>query len=89
MDIYVDNIDPTIENVLRIEECEFPGINDLTSKSDQDQDVFKLDIIQEQPEMDGEDEKCNYDYKGDIIVKRNIFGYLRKEVRKLILSIQK
>ena len=45
------------------------------------QDVFKLDVIQEQPEMDGEDEKCNYDYKGDIIVKRNTFGYLRTEVR--------
>ena len=77
----MDNIDPSIENVLRIEECEFPGINDVRSKSDQDQDVFKLDIIQEQPEMDGEDEKCNYDYKGDIIVKRNTFGYLRQEVK--------
>ena len=37
--------------------------------------------VQEQPEMDGEDEKCNYNYKGDIVVKRNTFGYLRKEVR--------
>ena len=82
-DIFMDNIDPSIENVLRIEECEFPGINDVTSSSDIGRDLFKLDIIQEQPEMDGEDEKCNYDYKGDIIVKRNTFGYLRKEVRKL------
>ena len=80
-DIFMDNIDPSIENVLRIEECEFPGINDVTSSSDIGRDLFKLDIIQEQPEMDGEDEKCNYDYKGDIIVKRNTFGYLRKEVR--------
>ena len=77
----MDNIAPGIENVLRIEECEFPGVNDVTSSSDIGRDVFKLDIIQEQPEMDGEDEKCNYDYKGDIIVKRNTFGYLRKEVR--------
>ena len=37
--------------------------------------------VQEQPEMDGEDEKCNYNYKGDIVVKRNTFGYLRNEVR--------
>ena len=37
--------------------------------------------VQEQPEMDGEDEKCNYNYKGDIVVKRNTFGYLRKEVK--------
>ena len=46
VDIFMDNIDPTIENVLRIEECEFPGINDVTSSSDNGRDVFKLDIIQ-------------------------------------------
>jgi len=84
VDIFMDNIYPSIENVLRIEECEFPGVNDVTSSSDIGRDVFKLDIIQEQPEMDGEDEKCNYDYKGDIIVKRNTFGYLRKENFKII-----
>ena len=46
VDIFMDNIDPTIENVFRIEECEFPGINDVTSSSDNGRDVFKLDIIQ-------------------------------------------
>ena len=46
VDISVDNFNPAIENVLRIEECEFPGINDVTSSSDIARDVFKLDIIQ-------------------------------------------
>ena len=81
VDLFVENINSSIDSVLRIEECEFPGISDVTSSSEIGKDLFSLDILQEQPEMVGDDEKCNFDYKGDIIVKRNTFGYLRKEVR--------
>ena len=56
------------------------GVSDVTS-NEINNDIFKLDILQETPEMDGDNEECNYDYTGDVIIKKNSFGYLRREVR--------
>ena len=82
IDIQVENINGSMDHVLRFEECDFPGVSDLLDSSELNADIFKLEVLTETPEMDGEDEKCNYDYKGDIIFKNNRFGYLRTEVSK-------
>ena len=73
--IQVENINASISNVFRIEESVFPGIEDVTKDDD---DKFVLEVRNEQPELDGSTKKCNYDYKGDIIFRRNTFGYLRQ-----------
>jgi len=78
MDILVENINGSINHVFRIEGSEFPGVSDVTS-NEINNDIFKLDILQETPEMDGDNEECNYDYTGDVIIKKNSFGYLRRE----------
>lgn len=74
----VDHINNTINNVFRMEESEFPGIDDITSSAIDD-DIFSLEVLNKQKEMDGSREKCNYDYKGSIILRRNTFGLLTYE----------
>ena len=78
--VNIDNLNSSIDNVFRIEESEFPGVEDITS-SDIQNNYFRLKVINEQPEMQGDTEKCNFDYKGDIIIKNNVFGFLRADVR--------
>ena len=74
--IVVENTNSSIDPVFRLEESEFPGVEDVTS-SDINENKFILEITNAQFAYNGDEELCNYDYKGDIMIKRNNFGHLR------------
>ena len=79
--IRVDNINASISSLFRIEESEFPGVDDITT-SDINNDIFTLEAFNEQPEIVIDEKQCNFDYQGDILLRRNSFGFLRKEVKR-------
>ena len=74
--IVVENENSTINPVFRLEESEFPGVEDVTS-SDINENKFILEVTNAQFAYDGDEKLCNYDYKGDITIRRNNFGHLR------------
>ena len=76
--IEVINKNASIDPVFRLTESEFPGVEDLTS-SDINENKFILEITNEQFEFKDDDEQCNHDYKGNILISRNNFGHLREK----------
>ena len=58
--------------VFRLENSEFPGIDELTDTAKR---FIYLNFENVQKEMDGEDENCNFDYKGVINITSNKFEY--------------
>ena len=81
--IEVINSNSSIDPVFRMTESEFPGVEDVTSP-DINENKFILEITNEQPEFKGDDEQCNYDYKGQILISRNNFGHLRQANFKIV-----
>lgn len=81
--IEVINSNSSIDPVFRMTESEFPGVEDVTS-SDINENKFILEITNKQLEFKGDDEQCNYDYKGQILISRNNFGHLRQANFKIV-----
>ena len=67
--------------------CWIPGITDVLSNDNQDHKI-KLLVENKQIAINREDEEqCNFDYKGEIILRKNNFGFLKTKVIKICLSI--
>ena len=67
--------------------CWIPGITDVLSNDNQDHKI-KLLVENKQIALNREDEEqCNFDYKGEIILRKNNFGFLKTKVIKIRLSI--
>ena len=69
--------------VFRLENSEFPGIDELTDTAKR---FIYLNFENLQKEMDGEDENCNFDYKGIVNITSNMFEYLGYQVSKFTNS---
>ena len=67
--------------------CWIPGITDVLSNDNQDHKI-KLLVENKQIALNREDEEqCNFDYKGEIILRKNNFGFLKTKVIRICLSI--
>ena len=73
--IQIQNSDPKIDPVFRMEDCVIDGGDNLVSHP------MKLELENQQKELDDDgEEECNYDYMGKLIFKRNKMGYLNTKV---------
>ena len=75
---------PDFPNILPI--FWIPGIEDVTS-SDVNKNKIKLLVENKQIAVNSdEEEQCNFDYKGEIILRKNNFGFLKTKVCIFILG---
>ena len=80
--IEVDNLNVSRNPIFKLGHSSFPGLNSIF---DNDRSANKFEIFVENRQLavdrDGEDE-CNYDYKGEVHITNNVFGFLREKVSK-------
>ena len=79
LEIQMMNKKSNMSPVFRLENSEFPGIDELTDTAKR---FIYLNFENIQKEMDEEDENCNFDYKGVINITSNKFEYLGYQVSK-------
>ena len=77
LEIQMMNKKSDMNPVFRLENSEFPGIDELTDTAKR---FIYLNFENVQKEMDGEDENCNFEYKGVINIISNKFEYLGYQV---------
>ena len=78
--IEIDNQNSSRNPVFKLQESSFPGIKDILS-NERSANKFEMFVENRQYELDKYgDEKCNFDFKGEIHIKMNTFGFLRQKV---------
>lgn len=87
LDLSVTNRENAINPILRIEESEFMGPATLSGTLSDIDDTFKITVKNEQFVVNTStinNEGCEFDYQGEIIVNNNMIGLLRKDNLKVI-----
>ncbi|TRY67657.1 hypothetical protein TCAL_05869 [Tigriopus californicus] len=87
LDLAVTNRENAISPILRIEESEFTGPESLSGSLSDFDDTLKVTVKNEQFVVNTStptNEGCEFDYKGEIILKNNRIGLLRKDNLKVI-----